>query len=75
MIDANRIPCQVLHCRRTLRNDHRFNQWLCDRHWQAIPRTRRAAYLRRRRRGWDYGCARLWRSLVNFARERAAGIR
>ena len=87
---ADRIPCCVPHCRRTIArerlaegyDDRTHWEWICSKHWTAIPRRRRLAYLRAKRqfftRPGSYWRApalcRLWIRLKREAIERAAGL-
>lgn len=39
---STRISCQVPFCRRTLRNDEGFLEWVCPKHWPLVPREMKA---------------------------------
>lgn len=41
---ADRLPCCAPFCRRTMRNDKGFIEWLCQKHWALVPRSTKAAY-------------------------------
>lgn len=79
---AVRIACCVPFCRRTLRNDEGFQEWICSRHWQAtdkkLRRFRSMLIRRGKRRGWTRIRIELeaeyWAKLKAQAIERAAGI-
>lgn len=58
MIKPGRIACCVPFCRRTLRNDRGFAEWICGKHWAAVRKVTK----RRRRiaeRAAERACARL----------------
>lgn len=33
---TSRSPCLVPFCRRTTKGDH---EWICDKHWPAVPKS------------------------------------
>lgn len=64
-----RIKCLCPGCRRTTPAG-RFPEWICQRHWSALPKDQRRAYSRAKRRGKDgKALARLWRLLSRRAVE------
>lgn len=72
--------CCVPHCKRTTARTE-YSEWVCGDHWKGLPRTRRRAYTRAKKRALasvsetDLKCAdRLWHRLKATAIERAVGI-
>lgn len=53
MIKPGRIACCVPFCRRTLRNDRGFAEWICGKHWAAVRKV-----TKRRRRIAERAAAR-----------------
>lgn len=56
---SERLNCCIPFCRRTTRNDEGYSEWVCGKHWQAVPKTMRRIYIRARRvvdrrYRWDY---------------------
>lgn len=43
-----RTRCCIQPCNRTTKEKHQ--EWICQKHWQLIPRRKRAAYSRTKRR-------------------------
>lgn len=39
MTKPDRIACLVPFCRRTLRNDGGFAEWICGKHWAAVRKV------------------------------------
>lgn len=77
---TERLLCAVPFCRRTWKGDGWATEWICQRHWSALSRERRRAYLRQKRR-WRHGdyeafrrAAIMWRALRRQAIERAVGL-
>lgn len=67
----DRVKCLVPHCRRTTPGGA-IREWICPRHWSALPRDERRAYTRAKRRGKRLvALARLWRRLSRRAVEAA----
>ena len=61
---TDRIPCLCPGCRRT-RKAGTFDEWICARHWAAVPRAMRgrySLYKRRARRDarWIGVAMRMW---------------
>ena len=50
MTKEGRLPCIVPHCRRTRKDDGKFTDWICARHWSGVPMLQRALYRRTCRR-------------------------
>lgn len=79
---GRRIMCCVPGCRRTLVDNGKFNEWICQKHWSAVPRRDRKVYNRRKRiiiqgcLSVTFGAAsdRLWNRCKREAIERAVGI-
>lgn len=46
---ADRCPCLVPGCRRTIARGT-LREWLCPRHWSTVPADYRRAYKRAQRR-------------------------
>ena len=46
---TGRINCLVPGCRRTIAAGT-FTEWICQRHWSAVPRDLRRVYARAKRR-------------------------
>jgi hypothetical protein len=74
------LSCIVPFCRHTTKRAH-FREWICGDHWRLVDKARRQVcghHLRRWRcHGHPVCCpaaARIWRSLVAQAVERAMGI-
>lgn len=42
---VDRLSCCVPFCRRTLRNEKGYGEWICAKHWPLVPRS-----MKRRRR-------------------------
>ena len=60
-----RLTCLCPGCRRTTANPKGWNEWICGKHWSAVPRNlrrRRATARRRARRDprWQSVEYRLW---------------
>lgn len=76
---TGRQPCAVPHCRRTRKDDGRFNEWICDRHWRIINPVLRRRF-RRATRKMIAGRApielhhTLWQLCREQAIDRAMGI-
>lgn len=75
-----RLRCVVPHCRRTTGRAG-FTEWICGRHWPAIPKAARRAYGRRVRRWRRFhrpsdgvAARRMWQWLKRRAIERAMGL-
>lgn len=46
-----RLKCEITGCKRTRKNpDSKNNEWICSKHWMAIPKKRRKFYSLMRRR-------------------------
>ena len=41
-----RLQCCVPFCRRTTANKHGWGEWVCGKHWAAVPKEKRRAWLR-----------------------------
>lgn len=53
-LSSDRIVCLVDGCHRSSRNKQGFEEWICSKHWLAIPKDQRKLYAslkRRLRRG------------------------
>lgn len=46
---ADRITCCIPYCKRTLRNDKGYKEWICGKHWPLVPRTSKSDYAREKR--------------------------
>jgi len=67
----DRIKCLIPHCRRT-RPAGPLPEWICSKHWSAIPKADRRIYARAKRKKRDPAAlARLWRKLSRHAVEAA----
>jgi hypothetical protein len=72
---GGRMLCLVPFCRRTRKDDGRFDEWICGKHWTLTPRSwRRGLFLFRRRGVHHELVARMWDRLKRVAIERAAGL-
>lgn len=74
-----RIRCCVPFCGRTKANDGTFDEWICQVHWQPVPRVMKRAYARIKREvrhgaPWGPRAARIWCRVKRAAIEAAAGI-
>lgn len=45
-----RIHCLVPHCRRTTDSKNGYGEWICSKHWAAVPKASRRVYSRATRR-------------------------
>lgn len=71
MMATDRLKCLVPHCRRTAPAGH-FPEWICQKHWSALPKADRRIYARAKRKRKDGAAlARLWRLLSRRAVETA----
>lgn len=83
-ISSERVRCAVPGCHRTHAPfEDGSSEWICGKHWDAIPKTYRRVHYRFRRRFkagrlssnsirlWN---ERIWERLKRVAIERAAGI-
>lgn len=56
---VDRLQCCVPYCRRSMRNDEGYSEWICGKHWPLVPRAlkSRKRQLNRRvkrlKRMWD----------------------
>lgn len=41
---GDRLPCCVPFCRRTIRSDAGYSQWMCGKHWSLAPLSARSEY-------------------------------
>lgn len=79
---TDRVRCAVPFCRRTRRQDGRFAEYLCQKHWPLVPKNYRRALTRVHRRlradpsnALLWKCERMmWTRVKAKAIERAAGI-
>ena len=77
---ADRLLCAVPGCRRTHKAGE-FDEWVCGKHWSAVPRDLRRLYTVAKRRWrrdpakWGRVCSRLWERCREAAIDRAMGIR
>ena len=39
-----RLKCEIAGCNRTTKGDPEHEEWICAKHWRAIPRKRRRFY-------------------------------
>lgn len=74
-----RIRCEVVGCKRTAPADVGDTEMICGQHWRAIPKEKRRAYMRARRRCDEIGettpaYLRLWARMKAIANQRAMGI-
>lgn len=76
------IQCSVPFCERTTAPKPDFTEWVCSEHWKGLPRQRRLAYNRAKKR-WlasrsekdRLAADALWQSLQRSAINRALGLR
>lgn len=69
---GGRLACVVPGCKRTRLADGLFDEWVCARHWPAVPLRYRRAYARaKRKRRSPAALARLWRICRREAIEQA----
>ena len=75
-----RISCCVPHCRRTKQNAEGYAEWICAKHWSAVPRDKRRVWQRVRRdhrKGipqFKRRVDRLWQRLKRIAIEKGMGL-
>lgn len=41
---SQRLTCLLHECHRTNRNDKGFEEWICQKHWGAVPKKYRKLY-------------------------------
>lgn len=79
---TERIQCSVPFCERTTAANQQFTQWVCSEHWKGLPRQRRLAYNRAKKR-WQatreekdqIAADMLWKRLQQAAINRALGLK
>lgn len=77
---ADRLPCVVPGCRRTTKAG-RFDEWVCAKHWSAVPAADRRRYTAAKRRWrldpekWGRVASKIWDRCRDAAIEIAMGIR
>lgn len=52
MTAGDRTPCLVPFCRRTSKRQGQDDEWICSKHWQAVPRRIKWLF-RASRRKWQ----------------------
>lgn len=78
---ADRVPCSVPGCRRTVAAAKGFDEWVCGKHWSTVPGSDRRLYTAAKRRWrrspekWGRVAARIWRRCRDAAIEIAMGLR
>ena len=66
--DLARIGCCVPGCRRTSLNRANWVEWICQRHWSAVPKRMRHAYtVAQRRKRPPTAINRIWRRCKGVA--------
>lgn len=71
---TGRLPCEVPHCRRTVKDEGKFTAWICGKHWGATPKTWRRRRALFRRRGRIDLANRMWDRIRARAIELAVGL-
>jgi hypothetical protein len=61
----DRITCAVPGCRRSHHNREGFAEWICAKHWAAVPKRMRSRHSLYKRRGkkvaaWQLVADRMW---------------
>lgn len=46
----DRISCLIVGCRRTCKNNAHFSEWICQKHWGAVPKKYRRLYAMAKRK-------------------------
>lgn len=75
-----RIRCCVPHCRRTKPNVAGYAEWICAKHWSAVPREQRRVWqrlVRWYRKGKVFQgvrADRMWSRLKRIAIEKGMGL-
>lgn len=46
----DRIPCVVPFCRRTIKRQENFHEYICANHWRYVPRKYRQLYFAAKRK-------------------------
>jgi hypothetical protein len=76
------IQCCVPFCERSTKATGEFTQWVCPEHWKGLPRQRRLAYNRAKKRWKESRSAedqlvmdRMWARMKMAAINRALGLR
>lgn len=75
------LTCCVPFCTKTTDRHPEYDEWVCADHWKGIPKPRRQAYTRAKRRAAASGRVEdralthaLWARMKAKAIERASGI-
>lgn len=64
----DRIACCMPGCRRSCPNRLGWSEWICQRHWSAVPKDMRRAYAAvKRRRKSPAAIDRIWRRCKSAA--------
>ena len=78
---TERIQCSIPFCGRTTAANRGFSEWICPEHWKGLPRQRRLAHNRAKKRWKASGEEKdrlranaLWASLKRAAINRALGL-
>ena len=51
---SERLSCEIVGCQRTRKNPYSsYQEWICQKHWAAIPQKRRKFYFLMKRRYKD----------------------
>lgn len=71
-----RITCCVPGCRRTIKAGGDFTQWVCGKHWPAVPKSMRKRLAKYRRRAkidarWQGVFCQMWMRCRDRAIEEA----
>jgi hypothetical protein len=76
------MRCCVPFCEHSTKDTGEFREWVCSEHWKGLPRQRRLAYNRVKKRWKDHkrpedGIAldHLWARMKRAAINRALGLR
>ncbi|WP_126975557.1 hypothetical protein [Frigidibacter oleivorans] len=69
---ADRLRCCIPFCRRTHHNREGFGEWICQKHWSAVPKAMRRAYASaKRRRKPGEAISRIWARCRRAAADQA----
>ncbi len=74
-----RIRCCIPFCNRTRRHDESVGEWICAEHWREVPKAKRAAWNRVRKKlrkacAINPGVKQFW-SLPSGSPERLSAVR
>lgn len=75
-----RVNCQIIGCKRTNKNfSSGDDEWLCSKHWDAIPKKRRKFYglMKRRFKAGKinhYRCWQAWEKIKELAHKNAWSV-